>query len=92
MFVAVQFRHAARLCNSVALAGSQLSCRVRTNAAGGLERLLLLRDPVADVLDVIENEAAYFRAWRAQASSSEALQRAHRTMELSRQFGFANLM
>jgi hypothetical protein len=52
----------------------------------------LLRDPVADVLDVVENEAAYFRAWRTtHASSSEALQRAQRTMELSRQFGFANV-
>jgi len=74
----------------VVLAAFQLSCRVRTNAADGLARLLLLRDAVADVLDVVENEAAYFRAWRTQASSSEAL-RARRTMELSREFGFANV-
>jgi hypothetical protein len=77
--------------SSAVLAASQLSCRMRTNAAGGLARLFLLRDPVADVLDVVENEAAYFCAWRTQASSSEALQRAYRTMELSRQFGFANV-
>ena len=53
--------------------------------------MLLLRDPVANVLYVVKNEAAYFRAWRTQASSSEALQRAHRTMELPRQFSFANV-
>ena len=53
------------------LAASELSCRVRTNTAGGLARLLLLRDPVADVLDVVENEAAYFRARRTQAAGSQ---------------------
>jgi hypothetical protein len=45
---------------SVVLAASRLSRRVRTNAADGLARLLLVRDPVADVLDIVENEAALF--------------------------------
>jgi len=47
------------------------------DAAGGLARLLVLRDPVANMLDVIENEATYFRARRTEAASSKPLQRAH---------------
>ena len=61
------------------------------NAADRLARLLPLRQPVANMLDVVEDEATYFCAWRTQASSSEALHRAYRTMELSRKFGFANV-
>ena len=64
----------------VNLAASHLSRRVGTDAAGRLARLLLLRDPIANVLHVVENETAYFRARRTQPTCSEALERAHRTM------------
>ena len=51
------------------------------DAAGGLARLLVLRDPVANMLDVVKkDEAAYFGARRTQAASSEPLQRAHGAM------------
>ena len=73
------------------LASPKLSCGGIANAADRLARLLLLRQPVANMLDVVEDEATNFRAWRTQASSSEALHRAYRTMELSRKFGFANV-
>jgi len=40
-----------------------------------------LRDPVANMLDVVKkDEAAYFGARRTQAASSEPLQRAHGAM------------
>ena len=64
---------------------------VMANATDRLARLLVLRQPIANMLDIVEDEATYFRAWRTQASSSEALHRAYRTMELSRQFGFAKV-
>jgi hypothetical protein len=69
---------------SAGLAASQLSCRVGTDSAGRLAPLFLLRDPVADVLDIVEDEATYFRARRTQAASSQALQGPHGTIQLPR--------
>ena len=57
------------------LASPKLPCGVIANAADRLAGLLLLRQPVANMLDVVEDEATYFRAWRPQASSSEARDR-----------------
>ena len=42
------------------LAASHLSRRVGADAAGRPARLLLLRDPIANVLHVVEDETAYF--------------------------------
>ena len=60
------------------LAAFQLSCRVGADAGYRLPHgLLLLREPVADVRDVVEDETADFRAGRTETAGSQALQRAH---------------
>jgi hypothetical protein len=73
------------------LTAAQLSGPVMTNAAGGLARLLLLREPLAHMLDIVEDEAADYRARRTEAAGREALQRADGPVQLPREAGFADV-
>jgi len=74
------------------LAAFQLSCRVGADAGYRLPRgLLLLREPVADVRDVVEDETADFRAGRTETAGSQALQRAHGAIQLPREVDFADV-
>jgi hypothetical protein len=53
-------------------------------------RLFLLREPFADMLDVVEDEAADLQ-WQSESAGSEALQRADRSIQLPREVGFADV-
>ena len=52
------------------LAAFQLSCRVGADASYRLPRGLLLREPVADVRDVVEDETADFSTATSAKSTS----------------------
>jgi hypothetical protein len=51
-----------------------------TSAAGGLARLLLQREPLAHMLDVLEGEKADLHAGQTKATRGEVLQCAHRSL------------
>lgn len=75
----------------MSLLGAFQMSDIATDSARRFTGLFLLQQPLPNVINVVKDKPSNFRPRRAQLPSGQALKCAHRTIQLPREVGFADV-